>query len=236
MNLTHIFIILLIIFMVWWPIGGLINWRRGKDWMNWLQNGMKEQGATSIIKWLRPFHSVGQLTVNDVQAPYRSFDVLFTLERRENIILYLLRHLQGRRDEMIVQSELVSEPVQELEVGYHGKKSYDMYLARQKDNPFTELGEQDGFRIARRGGEDEESIGRLRIFLANQGKVIQRMSLQCKPQGEGRFMSQYIDKNLLLRAAMTRMDSQSPTTFFAALRGWIANVKVDPVDTVHSVS
>jgi hypothetical protein len=227
MTLNQIIIILCIAVVVWWPIGGLINRRRGQAWLEWLQKGVKELGATSTNQWLRSFQSVGQLTVRDLRAPFQSMNILFTLENRDNIIMWVFRHLRGRRDEMIIQAEMHADPVQELEIGYRGRRSYDVYLARQKDNPFTELGEQDGFRIARRGGEDEGAIERLRKFLDGQGKVIQRMSLQRRSRGEQRLLSPREDKNLLLRADMTKMDGQSPAAFFAALREWVANVVVE---------
>jgi hypothetical protein len=225
---NRIFVIILVILMVWWPIGGLINRRRGQAWLAWLQAGLKELGATSTIKWLRSFQSVGQLTVKDLRSPFRSFDVLFTLESRDNIILWVLRHMRGRRDEMIIQANLLANPVQELEVGYRGRRSYDVYLAKQKDNPFSQLPEQDGFRIAKRGGEDQGSIARLRMFLANQGQVIQRMSLQrSELQENQRSLFPRESKNLLLRADMTRMDAQSPAAFFSALRQWAGSVAVE---------
>jgi hypothetical protein len=227
MALNQIIIIICIAVVVWWPIGGFINRRRGQAWLDWLQTGVKELGATSTNRWLRSFQSVGQLTVRELRAPFRSLNILFTLENRDNIVMWIFRHLRGRRDEMIIQAEMHNDPVQELEIGYRGRRSYDVYLARQKDNPFTELGEQDGFRIARRGGEDEYSIARLREFLAGQGKVLQRMSLQRRPRGEQRLLSPREDKNLLLRADMTRIDGQSPAAFFAALREWAASVAVE---------
>jgi hypothetical protein len=227
MTLNQIILILCIAIVVWWPIGGVINRRRGRAWLEWLQSGVKELGATSTNQWLRAFQSVGQLTVRDLRAPFRSLNILFTLESRDNIVMWVFRHLRGRRDEMIIQAEMRADPVQELEIGYRGRRSYDAYLTRQKENPFTELGEQDGFRIARRGGEDEGSIERLRKFLAGQGKVIQRMSLQRGSHGEQRPLSPREDKNLLLRADMTRMDAQTPAAFFAALREWAASVAVE---------
>jgi hypothetical protein len=230
MTLNQILVILILIFLIWWPIGGLINRRRGQAWLDWLQTGVKELGASSTNKWLRSFQSVGQLTVSNLREPFRSFEVLFTLERRDNLIMWILRHLQGRRDEMIIQADLHANPILDLEVGYRGRTSYDAYLARQKEEPFTQLGEQNGFRIARRGGEDEVSIDRLRRFLADQGKVILRMSLQ-RGSHEKRPWSSREDKNLLLRADMTRMDAQSPAAFFAALREWATNIPLDTGDT-----
>ena len=227
MTLNQIIVIGLAIFMVWWLIGGLINRRRGQAWLDWLKTGLKELGSLDSTKWLRSYHSVGVLTVRELRAPFRSFDILFTLESRDNLIMWALRHLRGRRDEMIIKADLQADPVQELEIGYRGRTSYDVYLARQKDDPFTRLGDQDGFRIARRGGEDEYSIAKLREFLAGQGKVIQRMSLQHGSRGDQRPLSPRGDKNLLLRADMTRMDPQSPATFFAALREWAASVVVE---------
>jgi hypothetical protein len=227
MTLNQILIILLAILLVWWPIGGILNQRRGNAWLNWLQSGVTELGGASGNQWIRSFHTVGQLSITDLRAPFRSLDVLFTLENRSNLIMWFLRHLRGRRDELILQADLLANPVQELEVGARGRMSYDAYLARQKDNPFTQLGEQDGFRIAWRGKEDSWSIGRLRMFLTNQGKVILRMSVQRGEQDESSVWSTRKGKNLLLRADMTRMDAQSPAAFFAALREWAASLNLD---------
>jgi hypothetical protein len=57
--------------------------------------------------------------------------------------------------------------------------------------------------------------------------VIQRMSLQRGSRREQRLLSPREDKNLLLRADMTRMDPQTPAAFFAALREWAASVAVE---------
>lgn len=227
MTLNQIIIILLALLLVWWPIGGIINQRRGNRWMEWLKTGAPELGGASGQQWLRSFHTVGQLSITDLRAPFRSLDVLFTLENRSNLLMWPIRHLQGRRDEMIVQADLLANPVQELEVGAHGRTSYDAYLVRQKERPFNQLAEQEAYRIAWRGKEDSWAIGRLRMFLANQGKVILRMSLQRDDQDTGSGWSIRKGKNLLLRADMTRMDSQSPAVFFAALRDWAAEIKIE---------
>jgi hypothetical protein len=238
-TLNEVIFIFCAVILIWWPIGGFINSRRGQARMNWLQAGIRELGATGSTRWLRSFHSVGQLTVRDLREPFRSLDVLITLESRDNLILWLFRHLaRGRRDEMIIQAEMIADPVQELEVGFRGRNSYDMYLYRQKENPFTQIEEKDGFRIARRGGEDNWAIERLRGFLKGPGKVIQRMSLQRRSLRDQRALNSRDDKNLLLRADMTRMDKGSPAVFFAALREWASNVAVDtiPADEPPPVS
>jgi hypothetical protein len=53
------------------------------------------------------------------------------------------------------------------------------------------------------------------------------MSLQRGSRGTQRLLSPREDKNLLLRADMTRMDPQTPAGFFAALREWAASVAVE---------
>lgn len=227
MSLNQVFVILLAIILVWWLIGGLINRRRGQTWVTWLQKGVQEFGVPSAPKWLKSFQSVGQLKVSDLRSPFASLDILFTLESRDNLILWILQHVRGRRDEMIIQAGLQANPTQELEIGFRGRRSYDMYLAKQKDNPFTQLPDQDGFRIARRGERDEESIIRLRRFLAAEGRAIQRMSLQRSSPEEQSTWSPRQGKHLLLRADMTSMDKNTPAPFFAALREWIDGLAYD---------
>jgi hypothetical protein len=225
MTLNQVIFVLLAILMIWWPIGGLINRRRGQAWLAWLHTGVKEFGASSASLWLKAFHTVGQLKVSDLRPPFQSIDILFTLESRDNLPLWILQHLRGRRDEMIIQAELQANPLQELEVGFRGRRSFDSYLAKQTDNPFTQLPEQDGFRIARRGERNEEAIIRLRKFLTAEGQVIQRMSLQrAVPEDQSKWSPRQ-GKHLLLRADMTRMDKNSPTAFFAILREWAADLE-----------
>jgi hypothetical protein len=57
------------------------------------------------------------------------------------------------------------------------------------------------------------------------------MSLQRTTQGEQHLIASRKDKNLLLRADMTRMDAQSPSSFFAALREWAANLILEAGET-----
>lgn len=227
MTLNQMIVIGLAIILIWWPIGGLINRRRGQAWLQWLQTGVNEFGIASAPLWLKSFQSVGQLKFSDLRAPFRSLDILFTLESRDNLILWALRHLRGRRDELIIQAELQADPLQELEIGYRGRRSFDVYLEKQKENPFTQLSEQDGFRIARRGELDDVSIAQLRKFLAAEGQVIQRMSLQRNAPEKQSTWSPRQGKNLLLRVDMTRMNKNSPAAFFTALREWAADIPVE---------
>ncbi len=231
MTLNQIILIILAVIIIWWPIGGIINQRRSNKWLKWLESGVTEVGGASGRQWLRSFHSVAQLSITDLREPFRAFEVLYTLERRDNLVLYIISHLRGRRDEMIIQADLAGNPKQELEVGAHGRTSYDAYLDRQKENPFTQVGERDGFRIARRGEDDPWTIERLWSFLANQGKVILRMSVQRVSRMEDPMWPGRKDRNILLRASMTRMDAQSPAAFFAALREWASNIATDAGET-----
>jgi hypothetical protein len=233
MTFNQIFLIILLAILVWWPIGGFINRRRGQAWLAWLQDGVKELGASSTHKWLRSFQSVGQITVRDLRAPFESLDILFTLEGRDNLVLWLIRHLRGRRDEMIIQANLLGTPMQELEIGYRGRRSYDAYVARQKDNPFTHLPEQDGFRIAWRFQYDALTIARLRAFLNAQGQTILRMSIQRDFQVDPRIWSPREAKNILMRVDMTHMDAQSPASFFAALREWAKSLPLEVDNTIE---
>jgi hypothetical protein len=234
MTINQVLVIILAILLIWWPIGGLINRRRGQAWMDWLNAGSNVLGTSSSQKWLRSFQSVGQLSLRNVQAPFRSMEILFTLESRDNLIMWILRHLRGRRDEMILQANLLSNPVQELEIGALGRRSYDAYLAKQKDDPFTQLPEQGGFHIARRGGNDPGAIAYLRKFLTAEGQVIQRMSLQRRSQVNQSLWLPREANNLLLRADMTMMDAQSPAAFFTALREWAAEIAVENEEQVEN--
>ena len=234
MSLNQILVIALAILLIWWPIGGWINRRRGEAWLNWLQKGTAELGVSSAPMWLRSFHSVGQLKLSDLREPFQSVDILFTLESRDNLIFWLLRHLRGRRDEMILQAELYHNPRQEIEVGDKIRRSFDGYLAKQKENPFTQVADQNGFRIARRGETDALSIAQLRRFLAAEGMAIQRLSLQRKDAADQSSNSPRQGKNLLLRADMTRMPQDSPAVFFATLRDWVANLDVEKSPVAES--
>ncbi|MBI4673371.1 MAG: hypothetical protein HY741_17100 [Chloroflexi bacterium] len=88
--------------------GTQYNVRRGNNALKWLQQGLSVIGEKTTLRWLGS--SVVELKLAKAQAPFRTFDVTIVLEPRDIPIFWALGRLDGRRDLMILRSQLVAAP------------------------------------------------------------------------------------------------------------------------------
>jgi hypothetical protein len=197
---------LCIFLLAWYALGWWYNRRRGHAVWAWLQNRLGELGEISETRWLSPLHSSAQFIVTNAQSPFRKIGVVFVLEPRENFLVWLFRHLVGRRDELYIRAELRNIPSQEFEIGLKGKAGVGFLTRSEKGDAYTVLSGPGGFEIARRGRYDEHGVERLNALLARYAKVIQRLSLQRK------------SPHLILRAHLGRLLDEADGEFFEALK------------------
>ena len=109
-----IFVLLVIVFVGWFAFGTHINVRKGHRFLDWLQAGLPLIGEKTTLRWLGS--SVVQLKIEKAREPFRRAEVLVVLEPRDVPPLWLLTRLQGRRDLLIVRTELRTEPKLQVEV------------------------------------------------------------------------------------------------------------------------
>jgi hypothetical protein len=113
-----IFVVVVIAVVGWFALGTHINVRKGHRFLEWLQAGLPLMGGKTTLRWLGS--SVVQLQIADACEPFRSVEVLIVLEPRDVPPLWLLSRLRGRRDLLIVRTQLRDPPKSQLEILHTG--------------------------------------------------------------------------------------------------------------------
>jgi hypothetical protein len=98
-------------------LGTHINVRRGHEALRWLQDGLPLLGQKTTLNWLGS--SVVRLQIEKPNLPFRRAEVLVVLEPRDVPPLWLLSRIRGRRDMLIVRTELRTIPHNALELLDH---------------------------------------------------------------------------------------------------------------------
>ena len=86
---------------VWFAVGSFYNRRRGIGTYRWIQSGLKRLGKISEAAWIGSSGSGARLTVGKAEAPFRRIEVVFLLESREILPLWLFNRVRNKQDEMI---------------------------------------------------------------------------------------------------------------------------------------
>ena len=161
-------------------VGAMINRRRGVATYQWLRAGLEQIGKISEAKWIGSSGSGARLVVGSAKKPFRRIEVIFLLESREIMPIWLFNRLRNKQDEMIFKANLKQVPVQEVESGPSGDRKIRGFLSTQgvNLNPFETVSAPDGFGIIRRGGQDEELLAALREFLQKYRASVFQFSLR----------------------------------------------------------
>ena len=109
-----IFVVVVIAIVGWFALGTHINVRKGHRFLEWLQGGLPLVGEKTTLRWLGS--SVVHLQIEKARDPFRRVEVLVVLEPRDVPPLWLLSRLRGRRDLLIVRTELRSVPKVQIEI------------------------------------------------------------------------------------------------------------------------
>jgi hypothetical protein len=109
-----IFVVVVIAIVGWFALGTHVNVRKGHRFLEWLQAGLPLIGEKTTLRWLGS--SVVHLQIENAREPFRRVEVLIVLEPRDVPPLWLLSRLRGRRDLLIVRSELRLVPSLQVEI------------------------------------------------------------------------------------------------------------------------
>jgi len=109
-----IFVLVVITIVGWFALGTHVNVRKGHRFLEWLQGGLPLIGEKTTLRWLGS--SVVHLQVEKAHEPFRRVEVLIVLEPRDVPPLWLLSRLRGRRDLLIVRTQLRSAPRIQVEI------------------------------------------------------------------------------------------------------------------------
>jgi len=109
-----IFVVAVIAIVGWFALGTHVNVRKGHRFLEWLQGGLPLVGEKTTLRWLGS--SVVHLQIEKAREPFRRVEVLVVLEPRDIPPLWLLSRLRGRRDLLIIRTELRSVPKLQVEI------------------------------------------------------------------------------------------------------------------------
>ena len=109
-----VFVVVVILIVGWFALGTHVNVRKGHRFLEWLQGGLPLIGEKTTLRWLGS--SVVHLQIEKAREPFRRVEVLVVLEPRDVPPLWLLSRLRGRRDLLIVRTELRSVPQVQVEI------------------------------------------------------------------------------------------------------------------------
>lgn len=203
MDLGQTIAILLSAFLgMWYVVGSIFNRRRGTATFDWLQDGLSQFGKLSEARWIGSAGSGARLVIGKPSAPYQRIEVVFLLESREILPLWIVNHLRGKRDEMILKANLRSVPSQELEAAWGNNRDFKKAISGGDNKPFELLPSQDGVEIAIRGTTDNSKVESLANFLSQHQGAVWRVSLQRKAP------------HLILRANLPTLKEKPAGSFF----------------------
>jgi hypothetical protein len=109
-----VFVVVVIIVAGWFALGTHANVRKGHRLLDWLQSGLPLLGEKTTLQWLGS--SVVHLKIEKANPPFRRAEVLIVLEPRDVPHLWLFSRLRGRRDLLIIRTELRAIPHVQVEV------------------------------------------------------------------------------------------------------------------------
>ncbi|MGD2028198.1 MAG: hypothetical protein PVI99_10310 [Anaerolineales bacterium] len=205
----YIIIGLSIFFALWYFVGAIINRKRGVATFHWLRDGLETNGKVTEARWIGSSGSGARLTVGVAQPPFQRIEVVFLLDSREILPLWLVNLLRNKRDEMILKANLRSRPSVELEIGRQGSKDVKVLKAGGDMPPYQQAGTAAGFDILSRGKANETQLARLQSFIEKYNTSIKRISLQ-------RQMP-----HLILRTDLPPLREKEAEAFFRDLNEWL---------------
>jgi len=210
MNLGQWIVIGLCALLVAWYFGAsMFNRRRGMATYQWLRRGLEQVGDKIEAQWLGSSSTGAKLVIPRAEKPYRRLESTYLLETREILPYWILTHLRGRRDGLMIKVVLRKVPKTGLVVERLDLRN-KTELEPQDQKQVSELVDApEGFTIARYGPGDPESEQRLREFLSEAGEPIERISLQQK------------SPHLEIRMWINSLEMTPPVPFFEMLKKWL---------------
>jgi len=179
MNLGQWIVIGLCALLVAWYFGAsMFNRRRVMATYQWLRRGLEQVGDKIEAQWLGSSSTGAKLVIPRAEKPYRRLEATYLLETREILPYWILTHLIGRRDELMIKAVLRKVPKTGLVVERLDLRNNTELEPQDQKQLYEPVDAPEGFTIARYGPGDPESEQRLREFLNVAGEPVERISLQ----------------------------------------------------------
>lgn len=218
MNPGTIVVIALSAFLVlWYGAGYLYNRRRGEALFRWLERGLETLGGEHEAGWLGSPTTGARANVLHADPPFRRLEITLLLETREVMPLWLVNHLCGRRDRLIIKSTLRSPRQGEIELLPPNGPSARA-LRQDQEQPWTWRDGPRGLALAHRGAGSEEQVARLTPWLETYGDHLDRLSWR------------KADPHVQLQLRAGGLSASPSQRFFADLQAAVQGSGVDSVD------
>jgi hypothetical protein len=212
MNLGQYVVIGLSIFLgLWYVVGSSTNRKRGLETFRWLRDGLETAGKVTEARWIGSSGSGARLTVGKANRPFQRIEVVFLLDSRELLPLWLVNLLRGKQDEMILKANLRSLPTSEIEVGHSDSKEIKSLISNKQPSTFQTASAAAGFEILYKGKAGDEQIARLQSFIQQYPVSIKRISLKKQMP------------HLVLRADLPPLREKNLEEFFKDLSTWLSD-------------
>jgi len=200
-----IVIVLCAILGVWYFLAAVYNRRRGLKTFDWLRSGLESLGKLSEAKWIGSSGSGARLVVGSPSAPFQRVEVIYLLESREILPLWIFNHLRGKRDEIILKASLRSGPAQEIEAARKTDAEFIKIVAADDRRTFETVPAPEGFEIVVRSRKEDDLPTRMNDFLERYEGAVWRVSLQRKAP------------HLILRANLPDLTGKDAGKFFTEI-------------------
>ncbi len=212
MNLGQYIVIgLSILLGLWYVVGSSTNRKRGLETFRWLRDGLETIGKVTEARWIGSSGSGARLTVGKANRPFQRIEVVFLLDSRELLPLWLVNLLRGKQDEMILKANLRSLPSSELEVGHSDSREIKSLLSDKQTSPYQTTSDVDGFEILHKGNVSDAQMTQLQSFIQHYQGSIKRISLKKQMP------------HLVLRADLPPMRDKNLEEYFKDLGTWLSD-------------
>ncbi len=166
---------LCVLLALWYGGGYLYNRRQGKRLFHWLEKGLGVLGGEHEAGWIGSPASGARINVIHASPPFRRLELTLLLENREMLPLWLLDHLRGKRDRLIIKATLRSPRRGEVEV-VPAKERIAQGLRKEQEQPWTCQTGPYGLVIAHRGPGTQQQVRPLEHWLEVYGMHLHRLS------------------------------------------------------------
>lgn len=195
---------------VWYVAAGTFNRRRGIASYHWLKEGLEAQGKLTGASWIGSSGSGARLVVGQARQPFRRIEVVFLLETREILPLWLFNRARGKRDELILKATLRKVPTLETEVAQAADRGFPAQVKEDASMTLIPAPGLQGFQLAVGRSADAELSAGLEALLTQYPTAILRLSLRRS------------QPHLILRVNLMELQTQGPSeAFFDHLSGWV---------------
>ncbi len=140
----------------------------------WVRDGLAVLGEKHTGKWLGSASSGAHLIVDKANHPFRRVEIIFLLESRELLPLWLVDLLRDKRDQIIFKAKLRSPRQADVEIAPAASRMARRIQGRT-DESWTSL-EEGGFYIASRGRDAAAVYEGLQAITTAYGQQVRHIS------------------------------------------------------------